>query len=178
MFQGRRQHPDAVGSVTRMCLSLGVVPVGAPPRETGFQAAIEGFNGRWQAKVWTRFQHESLEALCQRSDRYVAARRQRSVARRDAGPERWPFPSDWTLDLQAPLHGRIIFLRRTNDRGQVTLLGRTFHVAPTWPHRLVRCEVLLDEQCIRFYSLRRRAPDDQSLLNMVAYKMPQRRFRE
>jgi len=178
VFQGPHQHPDAVGSVTRMCLSLGVVPVFAPPRETGFQAAIEAFNGRWQAKVWARFHHESLEALCERSGRYVAAHRQHTVARRDAAPERWPFPRDWTLDLQAPPHGRIIFLRRTNDRGQVTLLGRTFDVAPTWPHRLVRCEVLLDEQWIRFYGLRRRAPDDQPLLTMVAYKLPRRTFRE
>jgi hypothetical protein len=76
------------------------------------------------------------------------------------------------------VHGRIIFLRWTNDRGQVTLLGRTFDVAPTWPHRLVRCEVLLDEQCIRFYSLRRRAPADQPLLNIVAYRLPRRPFRE
>jgi len=39
----------------RTCLRLDVTPVFAPPRESGFQAAIENFNGRWQAKVWARF---------------------------------------------------------------------------------------------------------------------------
>ncbi len=39
----------------RLCLSLGVTAVFAPPRETGFQAAVESFNARWQAKVWQRF---------------------------------------------------------------------------------------------------------------------------
>ncbi len=51
IFQGPHQDADGVGRVMRLCLSLGVVPVFAPPRETGFQAAIESSNGRWQAKV-------------------------------------------------------------------------------------------------------------------------------
>lgn len=178
VFQGPHQPRDVVGSVSRLCLGLGVVPVFAPPRETGFQAAIEAFNGRWQAKVWARFHHESLSALCDRSDRYVTAHRQRTVARRDAAPERWPFPREWNLDLQAPPQGRIIFLRRTDDHGRAVLLGRTFAVAPTWCHRLVRCEVLLDEHCIRFYALRRRAPDEQPLLNIVSHRLPRRPFRE
>jgi len=54
IFEGAQVHPDTIGRVTRTCLSLGVIPVFVPPRETGFQAAIEGFNGLWQAKVWAR----------------------------------------------------------------------------------------------------------------------------
>jgi len=50
-FQGAHQFADTFGRVTRLCVSLGVVPVFAPPRETGFQAAVESYNGRWQAKV-------------------------------------------------------------------------------------------------------------------------------
>jgi hypothetical protein len=55
IFQGAHQHKDVVGRVTRLCLGLGVVPVFAPPREPGFQAAIENYNGRWQAKVWAEW---------------------------------------------------------------------------------------------------------------------------
>jgi len=180
VFQGPHQYRDVVGSVSRLCLGLGVVPVFAPPRETGFQAAIEAYNGRWQAKVWARFRHKSLDALCDRSDRYVVAHRKRTVSRRDGAPERTPFPRDWELDLKAPPAGRIIYLRRTDDRGRAALLGRTFEVAPTWRHRLARCEVLLSERCIRFYALRRRAPHDQPLLNTVSYRLPVRKraFRE
>jgi transposase-like protein len=50
-FQGPHQFRDAIGRVTRLCLSLEIVPVFAPVREHGFQGAIEAFNGRWQAKV-------------------------------------------------------------------------------------------------------------------------------
>jgi hypothetical protein len=84
----------------------------------------------------------------------------------------------WAPDLQATPRGRIIYLRRTGATGGVELLGRSFEVDATWPHRLVRAEVDLDLGRIRFYALRRRDPAHQPLLREVAYKLPRRRFRE
>ena len=173
-FQGPHQHPDAIGRVIRLCLSLGVMPVFAPPREMGFQGAIENFNGRWQAVVWSRFRHRSRPDLRKRSDAYLEARRSRAAARIEAAPRRRPFPNRWRLNLQTLLRGRIIFLRRTDENGKVTLLARHFHVDPTWAHRLVRAEVDLDAAEIRFYALRRRAPNDQPLLQKVGYALPQK----
>jgi transposase-like protein len=178
IFEGPQIHPDTIGRVARACLSLGVVPVFVPPRETGFQAAIEGFNGLWQAKVWARFQHPSLEGLQAQSARYVAAHRQRAAARIEAAPRRHPFPPRWHLDLQAHPKGRLVFLRRSNAQGEVQLLGRTFAVDPLWQHRLVRAEVDLKARRIRFYTLRRRAPDQQPLVNETAYGLPRRAFSE
>jgi hypothetical protein len=156
IFQGPHQYPNVIGSVIRLCLSLSVVPVFAPPRESGFQAAIESFNGRWQAKVWARFQHESLEALQSRSTMYVIACRKKAAVRMEAAPERRLFPESWQLNLKSPLKGRIIFLRRTTEQWKVHFLGRTFELDPMWPHRLVRCEVDLDAKFISCYALRRR----------------------
>lgn len=177
-FQGPHQHRDVVGRVMRLCLSLAVVPAFAPPREPGFQNAAENFNGRWQGKVWTRFGNDSLATLCEHSRRYVTASRHRAAARSEAAPPRISFPTEWQLDLQAPLHGRIIFLRRTSEHGMVSLLGHTFLVDPLWCHRLVRCELLLDEQCLRFYGLRRAQPESQPLLREIPYTLPKRRFKE
>ena len=177
-FQGPHQHPDVISSVMRLCLGLGVIPVFVPPRESGFQAAIESLNGRWQAKVWARFQHESLAALQAQSAKYVAASRARGAVRLEGAPPRRPFPPDWHLDLQAHPGGRIVFLRRTTETGTVQLLGHTFVVDDLWPHRLVRCEVDLDAERIQFYRLRRRAPEQQPLVGEVPYVLPRRRFRE
>lgn len=177
-FQGPHQHADAIGRVARLCLSLGIVPVFAPPREPGFQNALENFNGRWQAKVWARFAPASRTELAGWSARYVTASRQRAAVRSEGAPPRSPFPSEWQLDLQAPLRGRIIFLRRTGEHGTVSLLGRTFLVDPLWCHRLVRCELALDAQCLRFYALRRARPDSQPLLREMSYSLPRRRFKE
>ena len=178
LFEGPQIHPDTIGRVTRACLSLGVVPVFVPPRETGFQAAIEGFNGLWQAKVWARFQHPSLEALQAQSVRYVAAHRQRAAARIEAAPGRRPYPRGWRLDLQAHPQGRLVFLRRSNGRGEVQLLGRAFAVDPLWQHRLVRADVDLKRCRIRFCTLRRRAPDQQPMVKETRYLLPHRPFSE
>jgi hypothetical protein len=177
-FQGPRQYADVVGRVTRLCLSLGMVPVFAPPNETGFQAAIEGFNGQWQAKVWTRFQHRSLRGLASRSAKYIAAARQRRAARIESAPRRRRFPKRWRLDLQRHPQGRIIYLRRTDGQGRVSLMGHTFAVDRYWLHRLVRAEVDLDAGTIRFYALRRRDPTDQHLLREVDYVLPRKPFQE
>lgn len=177
-FQGPHQHADTMGRVIRLCLGLGIVPVFAPPREPGFQNGVENLNGRWQEKVWGRFDHQSLAGLCVRSGRYVAASRQRAAVSHERIPPRTPFPGAWRLDLQAPLHGRVIFIRRTTEYGAVALLGHTFRIDPHWCHRLVRCEVLFDQHCIRFYGLRRAQPEAQPLLRETRYRLPERRFKE
>jgi len=177
-FLGPKQHADTVGRVCRLCLSLGVTPVFVPPNEMGFQAAIESFNGRWQAKVWSRFVHRSLPALQSRSCQYLDAVRQRLAPRREAAPLRDDFPRNWQLDLQQHPQGTITYLRRTNDSGHASLLGRSFLVDHHWVHRLVRAEVDLDHHRIRFYALRRRAPTEQPLLHELTYHLPKRPFKE
>lgn len=178
IFQGTHRWPDSFGRVTRMCLQLGVTPVFAPPRETGFQASIESYNGRWQAKVWSRFHHATIGELRARSERYVAASRQRAASRVESAPTRGELPADWKLDLAKPLEGTVIFIRRTGENGHVGLLGHDFLVSKTWCHRLVRCQVDLTAGRIRFYRLRRRQPKQQPLLKTIAYETPTKRFHE
>jgi hypothetical protein len=178
IFTGPHTHPDIVGRVMRLCLSLGVVPVFAPPRETGFQAMIENYNGQWQAKVWARFTFTTPQQVREQSDRFVTAVRGRRSERIDAAPSRRAFPRGWKLDLQAHPRGRIIFLRRTDAAGAVRLLERTFVVAPQWVNRLVRVELDLDAGKLRSYALRRKEPTAQPLLKELDHRLPKRKFRE
>lgn len=178
IFQGAHQWADSFGRVTRLCLQLDVKVVFAPPRETGFQAAIESYNGRWQSKVWSRFTHRGLRHLARRSDRYVRASHQRSASRIESAPTRWELPDDWRLDLSRPLAGTVIYLRRTNDKGHVQLLGHDFQISSTWCNRLVRCNVDLTAGRIHFYALRRREPNKQPLLTTISYETPTKRFKE
>lgn len=175
-FQGAHQFPDTLGRVSRLCLSLGIVPVFTPPREPGFQAAVESYNGRWQAKVWTRFHHRTLPMLQTRSAHYVAALRARRAARIEAAPARRPFPARWRLDLQARPCGCMVFLRRTTELGAVELLGHRWRVDRSWPHRLIRAEVDFEANLMRFYGLRRHAPADHRLLRQIRYVYPRRGF--
>jgi putative transposase len=178
IFQGPHTHPDVIGRVSRLCLGLGVVPVFVVPREFGFQSMVENYNGTWQAKVWTRFQHGSLPDLRGHSQRYVTALRRHRADRIESAPRRRTFPEPWHLDLQARPRGRIVYLRRTSAAGTVEVLGRVFEVDPHWLNRLVRVEVDLDEDTVRIYRLRRREPKDQPLLKELHHHIKQRRFSE
>ena len=177
IFQGTHRFADTVGHVSRLCLALGVIPVFALPREPGFQNPIEGFNGLWQTKVWQRHHCRNVAALESVSARYIAAHRAKTAARREAAPQRRRFPARFTFDLHAPLTGTMIFLRRSNEHGDVNLLGRTFRVAENWLHRLVRCEVDFTHQHIRFFALRRRDPAEQPLLCQLPYSRPYKPFK-
>jgi hypothetical protein len=177
VFQGAHQFADSVGRVSRLCLALGVIAVFAPPREPGFQNAIEGFNGLWQSKVWRRQRFPDLATLKAVSARYIAAYRAKTARRRDTAPSRRPFPNGFRLELNAPLRGTMLFLRRSDEGGAVHLLGRAFLVDRRWVHRLVRCEVDFTHRCIRFHALRRRDPDDQPLLRELPYRRPDKTFR-
>lgn len=175
VFQGPRKA-DSLGRVSRMCVGLRVIPVFVPPHETGFQAMIENYNGRWQKYVWSRFHFDSRQQLLAQSDKFVRAARRRHAERIGEAPTRWEMPQGSIIEHPYPTEGMMIFLRRTNDRGYATLLGRSFKVSASWPHRLVRAEVHFADHQIHFYALRRREPDHQPLLNTVPYQFPQRRF--
>jgi len=178
IFQGAHQFVDTVGRISRLCLALQIIPVFAPPREPGFQNAIEGFNALWQSKVWQRHYCPDVESLEAVSQRYIAAYRAKTAPRRESAPRRRPFPRRFQLDLDAPLQGTLIFLRRSDDNGSVHLLGRTCRVGENWRHRLVRCEVSFTDRRMRFYALRRRESDCQPLLTELPYHRPYKPFQD
>jgi hypothetical protein len=172
VFQGPKQHAHAVGRISRLCLQLGVTPVFVPPLEHGMQNTIESFNGLWQAKVWGRHYLTSVDDLQAHSDRYIAAHRARTQALAEAAPQRRTMPAHFEFNPQAPLHGQMIFIRRTNETGHAHLLGQRFAISPHWLHRLVRCEVDFDHNQIRCFALRRHTPAEQPLLATIPYQRP------
>ena len=162
-FQGPHTAAGRLGRVVHLCLCLGVVPVFAPPRETGFQAKIESFNHLWQEKVWRRHHFRYLAEVRRYSSRFIAAHRMRHALRIDSAPARRACPQVLPTDFPA---GKIVFLRRTDATGAVTLLQQTVIAARHWPHRLVRCELDPLSGLVHFHALRRRQPDCQPLLTV------------
>jgi hypothetical protein len=176
LFQGAHQWPDSFGRVVRLCLQLGVTPVFAPPREPGFQAEVEAYNGRWQSRVWRRFHHRDLSSLQRRSQAFVQAALEQSSPRIAAAPARRIVPPDFVPDFKQPLRGTVIFLRRTDPQGRIECLGHRWLADRNWPHRLVRVEVDLTAGQVRLFALRRREPAAQPLLKTRKYAVPTHRF--
>ncbi|MBS0661110.1 MAG: hypothetical protein JSR82_23065 [Verrucomicrobia bacterium] len=171
IFSGAHHFADTFGRVVRLCLQLGVVPVFCPVQETGFQAQIESFNGRWQIAVWQRFAHRSLATVRRRNHAFLRALRYRLQQRLESAPPRRPWPgSRFHFEPSRLPSGRIIYLRRTNEAGQAVVLGRSYEVDPAWQAKLVRAELDLANNTLAFYGLRRRAHDSQPLLRTLTYQ--------
>jgi len=176
VFQGSR-WPDSLGKVIRCCLSLDVIAVFTPPRETGFQASVESYNGRWRG-VWQRFQFEDLRAVQKQSQLYVEAVNEKNRERLEASPTRWLIPKDWQLDYSQRPQGKVIFIRRTTDDEFFDVMGHRWHVKGSGPHKLVRAEVDLTKNRILFYRLSRREPNIHEFLGTAKYHFPNKPFKE
>jgi hypothetical protein len=177
VFQGG-MLPDTIGKVIRCCLSLNVTPVFVPPRETGFQASVESYNGRWQQAVWKRFHFDRLPAVQKQSQKYVEAIRNKNRKRQEGAPTRWQFTKDWTLDYSVKPKGMIIFIRRTTDDEYVEAMGHWWKVPGAGAHKLVRVDVNLTKGTMAFYRLRRREPKIHEQLATAKYKLPNKKFNE
>lgn len=178
VFQGNHAWPDTFGCVTRTCLSLGVIPVFAPPLSRGFQADIEAFNGRWQDAVWSRFTFRNRVQLVAQSRKFIPAHHARHAVRIEDAPARRTFPKNWRANLQQPLKGTVIFVRVTSATGAATVLGHTFPLSSLWCHRLIRADVNLTGHEIKFHALRRKDPHNHLLLAKHPYDPPTKRFHE
>lgn len=134
------------------------------------------------AEELDRFHHETLAALQIQSARYVAAARQLGAMRQKTAPARRAFPANCNPTLAQLLAwsptGQIIYIRRTDEHGQANVLGHGFAVSDRWLRRLVRCEVDLSQEVIRFYGLRRNDSEQQPLLQEVVYRLPARGLSE
>ncbi len=152
-FAGSSRARRRLGRFVCACLAAGVVPVFAPPRESGFQARIE--NCLWQRKVWQRFRHRRWADLHRRNRAFVAAHRAYHARSQETAPPR---------PAQRAAADTIIFLRRLDSTGRAYLLGERVPVQVRWAHRLVRCELCVSTQTLRCFALRRREPEHQPLL--------------
>ena len=86
-------------------------------------------------------------------------------------------PLDWEPAFPTHVTGKVIYLRRTDDYGQVNILGQIRTVHPTLTQQLVRCEVDLTQGQITYYRLHRRHMFDNEVITIVPYEFPCRKFK-
>jgi hypothetical protein len=121
--------------------------------------------------VWERFRFKNYQALVEQSARYVDAHRDKHWASIETTNNRYDISDQMKQKLDKPLNGTIIFIRRTDNNGNVHLLGHQWIVDSLWTNRLVRAEIKLKKNIIEFYRLRRRKPDQQPLLKTIKYNL-------
>lgn len=107
----------------------------------GFPAAIESLNNRWQRKVWDRISTNRWQRF--RSN-LACMWRPPCAAMHAASRKRLleklfsEGPAPGGNEMRAWPQGRLILIRRADNRGHVTVLGNRYCVGREWPSRLVR----------------------------------------
>jgi hypothetical protein len=86
----------------------------APPRETGFQAKIERYNGLWQKGVLERFHFRNHQHLTEQSRRYVEAFNDKNKDSIQSAPDRYEIPDNYIFCYDNLLSGQIFFIKRTD----------------------------------------------------------------
>ncbi|GHT15855.1 hypothetical protein FACS1894170_13390 [Planctomycetales bacterium] len=169
VFQGPRK-PNTIGKVIRLCLSLDVIPVFTTPYEQGFQGKIERFNGELQTHFWRRKTFKDFKQITATLQEWVLAHRLAHQETILTAPRRRIFPKRWKRNDAASLHGKMIYLRRTDGEGRIRFLEKEFLVSKHWINRLVRAEVDFDQESITFYRLRRQEPNKQDVLKKIKFR--------
>lgn len=161
IFSGAHAQRNYLGRLVHWCLCVGVIPVFAPPYETGFQAAVEAYNRHWQQRVWHRWRHRTMRGLRRRSNAFVDAYRRREKQRRKLCLN---LRHSCGEPMREPIEPIVILLRRLDDHGHLKLFARTLKVDAQWANRLVRCEVNTATQSLKIYRLSRSDPHYQPIL--------------
>jgi hypothetical protein len=72
-------------------------------------------------------------------------------------------------------NNNIIFIRRTEDNGQVKMMGHLWQLDENWTLRLVRATVDLKKHIIPFHKLRRKEPHNHLYIGSADYHIPTRK---
>ncbi|MDR0336564.1 MAG: hypothetical protein LBI18_05685 [Planctomycetaceae bacterium] len=168
-------NPDSIGSVSKLCLSLGVIPIFVPPHEFGFQANVERYNGLWQRGVWDRFHFKNINEIQTQSERYVQAVKEKIETKIKLADTRKIIDKNWKFSNKIPQKGTIIFIRRTDNKGRVKVMGHLWQLDENWTTRLIRATVYLKNHMILFHKLRRKDPFNHDYIGYAEYLLPTRK---
>jgi transposase-like protein len=171
-------NPDSIGNVSKLCLSLGVIPIFVPPHEFGFQAAIESYNGRWERAVWKRFNFKNIKDIQTQSDRYVNTVNEKKETTRELDYSRKIINKNWNFNNKITEKGTIIFIRRTDNKGRAKIMGHLWELDEKWTLRLIRATVDLKNHLIHFHKLTKKEPYNHQYIGYAQYQLPKRKYQK
>lgn len=164
-FCGGYKVPRVIGVLVRLCLFVGVEPIFIPVREPERNAAVEQANGLWGGKFWERHRFANWAAVLRAKPRFdhwygesyhppsingqsVAQASQQVKRVRLTARQMTALPADEELPITA---GRVHFLRRVNEDGEINVLNEVWHVDKRLANRYIWATVVTHEHVLRMY---------------------------
>jgi putative transposase len=178
-FTGLGKRRRGVGRFVRVLLYLGVEPIFLPPGEPKRNGLVEGIHRLWARSFFDKNHFASVAHLKRKSPKFlawydqyepprlggvsVAAARRRVLRRRLTPRERHAIPEE--LPLTA---GRLHFIRRVDERGQIRLLNESWKVSKRLVGEYVWATVALKAQSLQI-SYRKSERAKAKLVQQFAY---------
>jgi len=163
-FCGGHTHPGVMGQVVRLCLFCGVEPLFTPYYEPKRNYQIETFHSVWVRSFWSRARFRNLDHVQAEIPLFLQWYHTRyrppsldghTPAQLRQGCPTWPL----TTALQhliptghLPLTaGRVHFMRKVEQTGEITLLNETWPVGEKWIGEYVRATIHTAEQTLTIW---------------------------
>ena len=166
----------------RLALWLGIEPIFIPAGEPEFNGTLERVNGLWNQQFWNLHHFESRAQVERQSPQFVTwyrtvyeppclGERTPAEMRRRVNRCRLTHAQRQAVPKVLPLtEGRIHFIRRVDEQGDIELLHETWHVDKHLAGEYVWATLTLHEQCLRIYH-RRSRQEHVCLRKVFHYKL-------
>ena len=183
-FTGLGKRPRVFGSFVRLALAVGIELIFIPPAEAKRNAEVEAVNHLWSASFWKKNDFTAWSEFVRKRKRFLswyasyeppvlggvsvaqasASRRGRKLRPQEVA----------ALEEELPLSaGRIHFIRRVSERGEIELLKERWKVSKRLAHRYVWATVTTDRQSLEIYH-RRSERAQPRLIKRYQYEIGER----
>jgi putative transposase len=164
-FCGGYKVPRVFGALVRLCLLVGVEPIFIPVAEPERNGAVEQVNGLWSSKFWNRHRFRNWAHVLRAKPRFdhwygccyhppslqgqtVAQVLQQAQRPHLTAQQVAALPADEELPITA---GRVHFIRRVSEAGDISLLNETWHVDKRLAQHYVWATIVTHEHVLRIY---------------------------
>jgi hypothetical protein len=183
-FNGGGKTPRRIGAFVRLCLFLGVELLFIPPAEPERNGEVERINGLWEESFWERDHFHSFIDLFRKRYRFMRWYKYeyyppslggKSVAQAMRGQARTRLQARQVRAIPQELPitaGRIHFIRRVSESGEIKLLNETWKVSRSLAHQYVWATVVTQVHRLEIYH-RRSERATPRLVKTFAYSLPE-----
>lgn len=164
-FTGLGKKARVFGYFVRLALYLGIELIFIPPAEPERNHVVEGVNHLWAKSFWDRNHFASVKAFERKSPQFMAWYEEYgppslgglTVKEAGRGVKRRKLTRREIKELpdELPLtEGRLHFIRRVNERGEINLLKENWKVSKRLRGEYVWATIDLREQSLKIYHRR------------------------
>jgi len=160
-FHGSNRYPRSFGTLIRLSLLAGVIPVFIPKSSPWFNSTVEGLNGLFKRVFWRKVTFSSLEDFGQKAEVFTINLNQKprkSLSFKvpvDIAPNFKPrlfIPLPSTDLKKLPLtDGEIWFLRKVGEDGMIDIFSEKFEADRSLATEYVKAVISTSEQRLRIY---------------------------